>query len=137
MAGRPTILTESVVRKVRHALRCGATRDGAAKYAMISRTTFYSWLALGESGEEPHASFLDMVRETEGTKEIRAARKLRDAVEAGERWAIEFMLSRRCGWTDKTTVSVEDAGLTLGAEDATDLDVARSVVAALESRKVA
>jgi transposase len=119
---------------VRHALRCGATRDGAAKYAKISRATFYEWLARGETGEEPHAAFLDMVWETEGTKEIRAARQLRLACEKGERWAVEFMLSRRCGWTDKTSVTVEDATTKLDAEDATELDIARAVVSALESR---
>lgn len=133
--GRPTLLDENVVRKVRHALRCGATREGAAKYARISRRTFYAWLAQGEAGDEPYEAFLHMVLEVEGTKEIRAARQLKLAVDKGERWAVEFMLSRRCGWTDKTTITHEDGGFKLDADGATDLDIAKSVVAAIESRR--
>lgn len=123
---------------MRHALRCGTQRDGAAKYAGISRSTFYLWLAQGEAEDEgPHRAFLDMVHEAEGTREVKTARKLREAVEKGERWAVEFMLERRCGWSAKTTVTHEDGDLKLDANGATDLDIARSVVAALESRKVA
>jgi len=133
--GRPSLLTDAVVQKVRHALRSGATREGAAKFARISRRTFYGWLAQGEAdGEGPYADFLHMVLLAEGTKEIRAARELSKLVKAGDKQAIFFMLERRCGWSAKSTVTHEDGDAKLSADDATDIEIVRATLAALESR---
>lgn len=94
------------------------------------------WLARGRDGEQPYADFLDRVREAEGKAEAEMVACIRTAALDPKYWqAAAWWLERLrpTDWAKREPTREEE---TQRAETATpDLDVARSVVAALESRR--
>lgn len=141
--GRHALLTDLVQEKILQAVRAGATREGAARHARIGRSTLQVWLRRGEDGEEPYASFLARVREAEGGIEVRMVVCLLDIAEHCEHpptrlAAITKVLDRRCGWAQERKAATEAERAAAEQRDAiADAEVVRSVLAALESRKVA
>lgn len=133
--GRPSKLDELRAKRIVDAIKAGASRTGAAKCARVHRATLMDWLARGRDGEQPYADFLDRVREAEGGVEERITTALLEAIEKGHVGAMCFWLERRRPdeWGKRDVVTHTHQGAEAGS-DAQDLDVARSVVAALESR---
>jgi transposase len=127
-------LTDLVAQQAVAAIRNGATREAAAKVVGRSRSTLQDWLARGDQGEEPYASFAHRVREAEGKV-------------FSEVHSIVLEMARTCEHPPtrlnaclnilKRETPVVAPGQTAAAENRdpeVDLEVARSVVAALESR---
>lgn len=137
---RPSKLDDLTAKRIIDAVGRGLPRDTSAKLARISPSTLYDWLARGRNGEEPYAEFLERVKAAEAKGEdelvaiVRAAAK--DTDERRGQWqAAAWLLERRrpeAYALKREPTKDEPAG---GVQNGTDLDVARSVVAALESRK--
>lgn len=138
MAGRPTKLDDLVCKRIVDAIAEGCTRAGAAKAAGVSRTSVQEWLARGRDGEPEYADFADKVRAAEGKIENRVVSALLQAVEGGHVGAMMFWLERRrhedWGKRDQVTHVGDARGV---KQEGDDLEIARSVVAALESKKSA
>jgi transposase len=56
---RPTSLTEQRIRQMEEAAKLGMKREHIAKSGGIAAGTFYSWMARGRRGEEPHKEFYE------------------------------------------------------------------------------
>jgi hypothetical protein len=134
--GRPLKLDDLVEKRILDALRAGSSRTAAAHGARVGYSTLKGWLADGRDGVEPFATFLAAVLEAEAGAENAVVTAIQKAIEGGHVGAMCFWLERRRHeeWGKRDVVSHEhhDAQPVDGA----DLDVAKSVVAALESRKV-
>lgn len=134
--GRPTKLDDLVTKRICDAIKKGVSLAAAAKSAGVGASTLHLWLAKGRDGESPYSEFLEQVDRADGVAHTWAASKLRELVEAGHPGATMYLLERRWpedwGKRDSVTHEHRDAKPEDGAGD---LDVARSVVAALESRK--
>lgn len=111
------------------------SRRGAANAANVSFTAFKNWLAWGREGTAPYVDFVARVEAAEAKAERTVVDALMVAVTEGKVPAIMFWLQQRrlADWGQKTAAEVEETQREETAE--ADLDVARSVVAALESRK--
>jgi len=138
MGRHAAFLDDLIAQKIVAAVKAGASRTGAAKVAKVGRSTLLSWLAKGREGEQPYADFLDRVREAEGDLEkklvgyafgIASDPSHKDAAKM-----IEMLLTLRCSW-GKVGENAKAAEANANRDQALDLDIARSVVAALESRK--
>lgn len=139
MGRSAAFLDDLVAQKIVAAVKAGATRAGAAKAAKIGRSTLQSWLQKGRDGEEPYVSFLDRIREAEGDLEKKLvgwALKMAESAEHEPTRAkmIEMLLNVRCGWAKGDAKPKDAPANDVPRDAAADLDVARSVVAALESR---
>lgn len=133
--GRPRKLDDLVSRRILDSLENGVSRTGAAHAARVGYSTLKGWLADGREGIEPYATFLAAVLEAEAKAERTVVERLFEATKKGNVGAMCFWLERRRHeeWGKHDTVTHEhressETGLS-------DLEVARSVVSALESRK--
>jgi transposase-like protein len=65
--GRPTKLTEALVRDIAEAVAEGMTYTLAAQLHGVTRKTLYNWLKAGEDadGESPEAEFLHALKKAE------------------------------------------------------------------------
>ena len=88
MTGRRSKATEPRVEAVLNALRAGNTRNAAAAYAEIGRTTFYRWL-------EDDGTFRDAVEKAEADAEVRFASQVAKAATNGTWQAAAWWLERR------------------------------------------
>lgn len=134
--GRPTKLDDLVSKRVVDAVAMGLPRDTAAKLARISPATLYSWLAKGRAGEPGFTEFFERVKEAEARGEAELVNVIREA--APRQWqAAAWLLERRrpeaYARRDNAAMPDEDR---VEEQSTDDLEVARSVVAALESRRV-
>ena len=88
--GRPSKLTPEIVERLCDALRAGNTREAAAAYAGIARSTFYDWLRRGANprrtirgkifkADEAFSDFSDTVTRAENAAEIRCVAVLQKA----------------------------------------------------------
>jgi hypothetical protein len=93
--GRPTKMEETTMARVVSALAAGNTRTAAARIAGIHPSTFRTWQARGEAGDEPYAAFASRVIEAEGKAECEAVRAVVDAARAGSWQAAAWWLERR------------------------------------------
>lgn len=138
MGRHAAFLDDLVARRIIDAVKAGASRTGAAKSARVGTSTLFSWLAKGREGEQPYADFLERIREAEGALEKKlVGYALSIAADSNHKDAakmIEMLLNVRCGW-GKEQSKGKDAPAEVARDPALDLDVARSVVAALESRR--
>lgn len=135
--GRPSKLDDLVSKRIRNALEGGLSRRAAADAAGIGYSTFKGWLALGREGEQPYADLLAHVHEAEAEAEQFVVNKLFEAIKSGHVGAMCFFLERRRfeAWGKQEAATAEPSDVRPG-EASTDLALAQSVVAALESRKV-
>ena len=56
--GRPDVYTAEIHAKIIEALEVGVPKLIAAHYAGINHQSLHTWLALGDTGEEPYAQLL-------------------------------------------------------------------------------
>lgn len=68
---RPPKLNPERQDRVCEAIGAGNDRETAARYAGISPTTFYSWLAKGRAGNPRYREFAENVEKAESTAEVR------------------------------------------------------------------
>jgi hypothetical protein len=123
------------------AVRRGLSRRGAANAAGISYPVLKKWITRGRAGEfaENGVSYGDFVAQLEGAEAV-AEQEMVDclflAAKEGKHDAAKFWLSSRraADYASKVTADVEQEADEEQAAD--DLEVTRSVLAALESRKV-
>ena len=134
--GRPSLLNDVVVARIVKAVRSGASREGAARCARVGRSTLQDWIRRGKEGEAPFSDFLDKIRQAEGEGEVAVVAHLLEQSAMGKTEASKVLLRRYNAeaWADKAPVVEQSATSNGRRDDALDLDIARSVVAALESR---
>lgn len=134
--GRPTELNDLVAHRIIEAIKAGLSREGAAKSAGIGKSTLMEWLQRGREGEAPYADLADRVREADGEIEHTVVSALLREVSKGHVGAMCFWLERRrhAEWGKRDSVTHEHVD-GRATDPAQDLDVARSVVAAIESRR--
>jgi transposase len=134
--GRPTLLDDIRAKRIVDAVADGLSRTAAAAKGGVSRATFLDWLARGRDGEAPYADFLDRVKVAEAKAEEVMVSAIRTAGLEPSKWqAAAWWLERArpADWAKREpTQEQEQQRAETGAAD---LDVAKSVVAALESRK--
>lgn len=134
--GRPTLLTPALADRIVDAVTAGASREGAARCAGITRRCLQEWIARGRDGDEPYVHFVHRIEEAEGDLEVEIVEHLKAQSRDGKTPATMALLSRLnpAVWAAKSAVTVEqvESG-TIQSES--DLEIARSVVAAIESRK--
>lgn len=133
--GRPTKLDDLTAKRIVDAVAKGLPRDTAARLGRVTPRTLYDWLARGRAGEQPYLQFLQRVEEAEAEGEQELVVHIRTA--ASRNWqAAAWLLN--CRRPDayvparERAAPVEEDTADTSAED---ISVARSVVAALESRK--
>ena len=122
--GRPTKLTPEIQRRLCDALRAGNTREAAASYAGIARSTFYNWLERGRNprrttkgrvfkADKGFLDFLDTVTRAENEAEVRCVAVLQKAAHG---WPVKKTTTR----TEKKIIGKTKAGRPLyGTETAT------------------
>lgn len=135
--GRPIELDDLVAKRIVDAIAKGVSRIGAAKAAGVGRSTLFEWLQRGRDGEQPFADFADRVRKADGKAEGVVVSKLLEAIENGHVGAMCFWLERRRHeeWGKRDVVTHEHPNGAAAPGGEGDLEIARSVVAALESKK--
>lgn len=82
--GRRTKFTADCRQRIINALRGGAPRSTACKYAGVTAQTFYGWLAKGRGQQRgPYRRFLEEVDEAEAVMQMAACRTIMHAIEGG------------------------------------------------------
>lgn len=134
--GRPTKLDDLVAKRIVDAVGRGVSHRAAAEAAHVDISTLTRWLAAGRDGEEPYCAFRTRFLAAEAKAETRVVDALMRKVDEGSVPAMQLWLQQRrpAEWGRREMPANEQAERAEGGE--ADLDVARSVVAALESRKV-
>jgi hypothetical protein len=115
------IFTENVVNRILLFIRTGCYVETAVRAAGVGKTTFYKWLRLGATGEEPYASFTAKIEKALGTAEANAVIRITEASAHDWRaaaWKLERMFPKRYG--PSVTVGIDmpkppDAGMDLSA----------------------
>ena len=112
--GRPTKLTPEIQQRLVEALRAGNTREAAAAYAGISRSTFYNWLERGRNprmtkknrvfkADKGFLDFLDIVTRAENQAEVRCVAVLQKAAHG---WPVKKTTTK----TDKKIIGKTEDG---------------------------
>jgi hypothetical protein len=102
----------------------------------VGPSTLREWKQRGRDGEEPYAAFLARLEEADGQAADAAMTFIMSAATDPKHWtAAAWMLERRHPdlFALKRQMEADEPGATEQAAD--DLEVTRSVLAALESRK--
>lgn len=128
-----------MTKRILDAVRAGHSYAAAARAGRIAENTLHNWLAKGRDGHPDYEGFLRRFDEADDEAENRAVAVLRNAMEGEDAklatdTAWKWLARRRpMQWSEKPI----EAKAT-GADDqaADDIEVTRSVLAALESRKV-
>jgi hypothetical protein len=120
------------------AVRAGHSYAAAARAGRIDEATLHRWLARGRDGEELYRAFCDRFEQADQEAEHRCVHVLKSALEGDDAklatdTAWKWLARRRpAQWGEKP---VESKGTGADEQAADDLEVTRSVLAALESRK--
>lgn len=134
--GRPTLLDDLRAKRIVDAIAKGLSRTAAAAKGGVSRSSLMDWLARGRDGEQPYADFLHRVKKAEADAEEAMVECVRTAALEPKHWtAAAWWLERArpAEWAKREPTPEQETQRAEGG--GADLDVARSVVAALESRK--
>jgi hypothetical protein len=84
MAGRLPIFDNSLAARVVKALRAGNTRQDAAEFAAVGKTTFYRWLAVGRKSKRGRfREFWNAVKKAEAAARVRNVGVIRRAARGG------------------------------------------------------
>lgn len=110
-------------------------RDTAARLARIAPATLYDWLARGRAGESPFSELLERVSEAEAQSESTLVGRIVEASERNWQAAAWLLNCRRPDVYVPARERIKPAEEDTADTSAEDISVARSVVAALESRK--
>lgn len=133
---RPVLLDDLRERKILNAIGAGLSRTVAAQKAGLSKRTLMEYLARGRDGEEPFAQLLHRVQEAEAKAEEAMVGCIRSAALDPKYWQAAAWWLERCRPADYAKrEATRDEEADRAESDGSDLDIARSVVAALESRK--
>lgn len=123
--GRPTKLNATITAAVVQAISTGNTRDTAAAYAGIRRTTLYEWLARGRAATEGvYRDFADAVEKAEADAVVISVALIRSA--AQKNWqAAAWWLERRYPdeWGRKDRLALETVKRTEAEKMARDLGI--------------
>ncbi len=134
---RPVKLDDLKAKRIVDAVAAGLPWKLAAQAAGVGASTLREWKQRGRDGEEPFAAFLARLEVADGQAAHGAMVAIMSAAADPKHWhAAAWMLERR--HPDLFALKREfkaDDEVQRSAEAEADLDVARSVVAALESRK--
>lgn len=138
--GRARKLDDLVSKRIVDAVRDGHSYAAAARAGGIDEATLHRWRALGreEDAETLYRKFCERVDAADQEAEERCVAVLKEALTgADKKLAVETAwkwLARRrpAQWSEKP---VEVGASNDSEQTADDLDVARAVVSALESRK--
>jgi hypothetical protein len=97
------LLTPELTKAICENLTLCMTRVDAALQAGISHRTFTSWMARGETGEEPYAAFHGEVVKAEMTAQRRLLGHVTKAASDGDPRHAEWLLERRFprSWGDR------------------------------------
>jgi transposase len=123
----PTKLTPQVQERVVSALNAGNYQDTAARYAGITRATFYNWLergriereriAAGEKALKPeriYLDFLDAVENARANAEVRSVALIQKAANEGTwqaaAWFLERSHPQRWARLNRTEISGPQGG---------------------------
>ncbi len=134
--GRPPKFDDIRAKRAIDAVRQGLSRTAVAAKAGVSRTLLLDWLARGRDGEEPFADFLTRFKLAEAEAESEMVACVRTAGLDPKHWQAAAWWLERTRPADYAKREPTHEQETARAEhDTPDLEVAKSVVAALESRK--
>jgi hypothetical protein len=133
--GRPSLYDDLRAKRIVDAIGKGLSRTAAAAKGGISRSLLLEWLARGRAGEQPFVDLLDRVRRAECQAEEEMVGCIRTAALdprywQAARWWLE--VCRPADYAARTPTRDEESER--AESDDADLEVARSVVAALESK---
>jgi|LakMenEpi03Aug12_release.lakeMendotaPanAssembly.Ray.scaffolds.fasta_scaffold360217_2 transposase len=94
--GRPLKLTPTLQDKICNAIAAGSYSEIAARYAGVSSTTFYKWMALGDgdNAESPYREFREAVENARATSEVRNIGLIQQAANNGTWQAAAWYLER-------------------------------------------
>ena len=119
------------------AVRAGHSYAAAARAGNIAENTLHNWLARGRDDDPDYVGFLRRFEEADQEAENRAVTVLRNAMEGDDAklaadTAWKWLARRRpAQWSEKPVEAKADVDDQAGD----DIELARSVLAALESRK--
>lgn len=110
---RPSKLTPAVQETICSAIRAGNYSEIAARYAGISSTTFYKWMALGEgdNAKDPYKEFREAVENARATAEVRNIGLIQQAANNGTWQAAAWFLERTAParWGRRSALEVTGA----------------------------
>ena len=96
------LLDEEAIERIATGIRAGATLEGAARYAGVSRATFYRWLTAGrramDAGETDTlpVKLVEAIDAALGDFELGAVARIQKAGEDPKAWqAMAWLLERR------------------------------------------
>jgi hypothetical protein len=130
------LLDELLAQRIVNAVRAGLPWKLAAQAAGVGWSTLKEWKARGREGEEPYAAFLARLESADGEAAQAAMGAILAAAAEPKHWtAAAWMLERRHPelFALKREYAKDEAAPATAEAD--DLAIAKSVVAALESRK--
>lgn len=110
--GRPTKITEELVKTITEYIKAGNYPEVAASLAGVSRATFYNWLKKGHEHKTGiHHDFLDSIKEAEDYAEAAGVERIRKAGE--KNWtALAWWLERKHPerWGRRSDLKLEHSG---------------------------
>jgi hypothetical protein len=130
------MLDDLRAKRIVDGIRTGLSRTAAAAKGGVSKRALMDWLARGRDGEAPFEHFLHRVQDAEAEAESEMVACIRTAALDPKYWqAAGWWLERArpADWAKREPTPEQETQRAEGG--GADLDVARSVVAALESRK--
>ena len=135
--GRPAIVLDDLrAKRIVDAVRAGLSRRGVAGRTGISEALLYDWLARGRDGESPFAELLERVKAAEAEVEQQRLVVIEEA--ALKSWqAAAWLLERTQPNQYARRDAVDETVTGPVTQQGDDLDAARAVVRALESKRFA
>lgn len=116
-AGRPSEMTEDVVKKMLEGIALGLSIVEVADLAGKSRTTIYNWINAAEkavadgSADEEQSGFLDSVKEAQQEGQLKRLKRIQEGDPGwqGSAWIQERRYSRQ--WGAKQQISGDPDGV--------------------------
>lgn len=114
--GRPTSCTPDVIATIARDVEAGCTFEHAAELNCVGWTTLKTWMARGETGEEPYAAMWAAVTQARAIAKARAIANVRGGVLSGrgdipdwkaEAWWLERVYPAEFGPQQAVNVKVE------------------------------
>lgn len=119
--GRPDKLTPELQRRLVEAMRAGVSKEVAARYAGISRSTLHRWLSLADV-DVRFRELKEELERAEAEAEVHAAAILRRAMPDDWRAAVAFLERRHRGrWSKHAPTPARGTGDGLKTDP--DIDV--------------
>jgi hypothetical protein len=103
-AGRPTVMTDEVIRKLEDAFLSDATNEEACVYADICETAFYKYKAA-------NPKFTENIERLKGMTGLKAKVVIRESIENGDKHDAKWWLERR----DKDFKPKKETDVNIGA----------------------